>query len=105
MSMVTFVYDLKCEQAQKSRGLLMKAFAETKTPALWSEWVKSDPDCPDHYKHLESPSVVIKNTTCNGLNYNELVNTLRKKNQSKRSILLGVVSAAVALFPKAACPA
>ncbi len=42
-----------------ARDVLAAACRETGIPAVWTEWISDDENCPDYAQNLGSPSILV----------------------------------------------
>lgn len=56
---IELVYDPGCPNVGAAREVLTAACRQGGVPAVWTEWVSEDPECPEHARNLGSPSILV----------------------------------------------
>jgi len=57
--LVELIYDLDCPNVGAARLQLMKAFAQSRTDASWTEWDRGSNESPAHARQYGSPTILV----------------------------------------------
>lgn len=56
---VELIYDSNCPNVPGARTALLRAFAEARVTATWTEWERSSPASPPHVRRYGSPTILV----------------------------------------------